>query len=93
MTLRELFDNILIDYCKENITVNSIDSIIKAITECEDYKTHAIEEKGYNKYDMYIRLMCCCTWSYCICFKCNDNNTISLRIIYDFDRKMMYRNN
>ena len=93
MTLKELFDDMLIDYCKENITVNSIDSIVRAVIECEDYKAYTIEEKGYDKYDIYIKLMHRCTWSYCICYKCNDNNTVSLRIIYDFDRKIMYRNN
>ena len=45
MTIQQLFDDIIIDYCKQGIAINSVESLVSAIEGCEDYKTHVIEKK------------------------------------------------
>ena len=45
MTIQQLFDDIIIDYCEQGIAINSVESLVNAIEGCEDYKTHIIEKK------------------------------------------------
>ena len=92
MIIEQLFDDIIIDYCEQDIPINSIESLINAIEGCEDYKTHIIEERGYDRYTAYIKLINRCTWSYVFNYRLNEDDTINILVICDFDRRMNYKN-
>ena len=94
MTIEQLFDDIIIDYCEQDVTINSVESLVKAIEECEDYKTHIID-KAYeieDKYTVSIKLINHCTWSYVFNYRLNEDGTINILVICDFDRRMNYKN-
>ena len=92
MTIEQLFDDIIIDYCEQGIAINSVESLVNAIEQCEDYKTHIIEERGYNIYTVSIKLISRCTWSYVFNYRLNEDGTINILVICDFDRRMNYKN-
>ena len=92
MTMQQLFDDIIIDYCEQGITINSVESLINAIEQCEDYKTHIIDERGYDIYTVSIKLISRCTWSYVFNYRLNEDGTINILVVCDFDRRMSYRN-
>ena len=95
MTMQQLFDDIIIDYCEQGIAINNIESLINAIEGCEDYKTHIIEKKDYvanDKYTLYIKLINRCTWSYVFNYRLNEDGTINILVVCDFDRRMSYKN-
>ena len=92
MTIQQLFDDIIIDYCEQGITINSVESLINAIEQCEDYKTHIIDERGYDIYTVSIKLISRCTWSYVFNYRLNEDGTINILVICDFDRRMNYKN-
>ena len=92
MTIEQLFDDIIIDYCEQGITINSVESLINAIEQCEDYKTHIIDERGYDIYTVSIKLISRCTWSYVFNYRLNEDGTINILVICDFDRRMNYKN-
>ena len=92
MTMQQLFDDIIIDYCEQGITINSVESLINAIEQCEDYKTHIIDERGYDIYTVSIKLISRCTWSYVFNYRLNEDGTINILVICDFDRRMNYKN-
>ena len=92
MTIQQLFDDIIIDYCEQGITINSVESLINAIEQCEDYKTHIIDERGYDIYTVSIKLISRCTWSYVFNYRLNEDGTINILVVCDFDRRMSYRN-
>ena len=95
MTIQQLFDDIIIDYCEQGIAINSVDSLVSAIEGCEDYKTHVIEKKDYvanDKYTLYIKLMSHCTWTHVISYRLNKDDTINILVACDFKRRMSYRN-
>ena len=94
MTIEQLFDDIIIDYCEQGIAINNAESLISAIEECEDYKTHIID-KAYGIEDIYtvsIKLISRCTWSYVFNYRLNEDGTINILVICDFDRRMNYKN-
>ena len=92
MTIEQLFDDIIIDYCEQGITINNVESLINAIEGCENYKTHIIEKKENNRYTVYIKLINRCTWSHVFNYRLNKNDTINILVVYDFDRCELYRN-
>lgn len=92
MTIEQLFDDIIIDYCEQGIAINSVESLVSAIEGCEDYKTHIIEKKENNKYTLYIKLINRCTWSYVFNYRLNEDDTINILVVCDFDRRMSYKN-
>ena len=92
MTIEQLFDDIIIDYCEQGIAINSVESLVNAIEQCEDYKTHIIEEREYNIYTVSIKLISRCTWSYVFNYRLNEDGTINILVICDFDRRMNYKN-
>ena len=92
MTMQQLFDDIIIDYCEQGIAINSIESLVSAIEQCEDYKTHIIDERGYDIYTVSIKLISRCTWSYVFNYRLNEDGTINILVICDFDRRMNYKN-
>ena len=92
MTIQQLFDDIIIDYCEQGIAINSVESLINAIEQCEDYKTHIIDERGYDIYTVSIKLISRCTWSYVFNYRLNEDGTINILVICDFDRRMNYKN-
>ena len=92
MTMQQLFDDIIIDYCEQGITINSVESLINAIEQCENYKTHIIDERGYDIYTVSIKLISRCTWSYVFNYRLNEDGTINILVICDFDRRMNYKN-
>ena len=92
MTMQQLFDDIIIDYCEQGIAINNIESLINAIEGCEDYKTHIIEERGYDRYTVSIKLINRCTWSYVFNYRLNEDDTINILVVCDFDRRMSYKN-
>ena len=92
MTMQQLFDDIIIDYCEQGITINSVESLINAIEQCEDYKTHIIDERGYDIYTVSIKLISRCTWSYVFNYRLNEDGTINILVVCDFDKRMSYRN-
>ena len=92
MTIEQLFDDIIIDYCEQGIAINSVESLVNAIEQCEDYKTHIIEERGYNIYTVSIKLISRCTWSYVFNYRLNEDGTINILVICDFYRRMNYKN-
>ena len=92
MTIQQLFDDIIIDYCEQGIAINSVESLVSAIEGCEDYKTHIIEERGYDRYTVSIKLINRCTWSYVFNYRLNKDGTINILVICDFDRRMNYKN-
>ena len=92
MIMQQLFDDIIIDYCEQGIAINNIESLINAIEGCEDYKTHIIEKRGYDRYTAYIKLINRCTWSYAFNYRLNENGTINILVVRDFDRRMSYKN-
>lgn len=92
MTMQQLFDDIIIDYCEQGIAINNTESLINAIEQCEDYKTHIIDERGYDIYTVSIKLISRCTWSYVFNYRLNEDGTINILVICDFDRRMNYKN-
>ena len=92
MTIEQLFDDIIIDYCEQGIAINSVESLVNAIEQCEDYKTHIIDERGYDIYTVSIKLISRCTWSYVFNYRLNEDGTINILVICDFDRRMNYKN-
>ena len=92
MTIEQLFDDIIIDYCEQGIVINNIESLINAIEGCEDYKTHIIEEREYDRYTVSIKLINRCTWSYVFNYRLNEDGTINILVVCDFDRRMNYEN-
>ena len=92
MTIQQLFDDIIIDYCEQGITINSIESLVSAIEGCEDYKTHVIDEREYDIYTVSIKLINRCTWSYVFNYRLNEDGTINILVVCDFDRRMNYKN-
>ena len=92
MTIQQLFDDIIIDYCEQGIAINSVESLVSAIEGCEDYKTHIIEERGYDRYTVYIKLINRCTWSYVFNYRLNEDGTINILVVRDSDRRMSYKN-
>ena len=92
MTMQQLFDDIIIDYCEQGIAINSVESLVNAIEQCEDYKTHIIEERGYDIYTVSIKLISRCTWSYVFNYRLNEDGTINILVVCDFDRRMSYKN-
>ena len=92
MTIEQLFDDIIIDYCEQSITINSVESLVSAIEGCEDYKTHIIEKREYDRYTVSIKLINRCTWSYVFNYRLNEDGTINILVICDFDRRMNYKN-
>ena len=92
MTIEQLFDDIIIDYCEQGIAINNIESLINAIEGCEDYKTHIIEERGYDRYTVSIKLINRCTWSYVFNYGLNEDGTINILVVCDLDRRMSYKN-
>ena len=92
MTMQQLFDDIIIDYCEQGIAINNIESLINAIEGCEDYKTHIIEEREYDRYTVSIKLINRCTWSYVFNYRLNEDGTINILVVCDFDRRMSYKN-
>ena len=95
MTIQQLFDDIIIDYCEQGIAINNIESLINAIEGCEDYKTHVIEKKDYvanDKYTLYIKLMNHCAWTHVINYRLNEDGTINILVVCDFEKRMCNRN-
>ena len=95
MTIQQLFDDIIIDYCEQGIAINSVESLVNAIEGCEDYKTHIIEKKDYvanDKYTLYIKLMNHCTWTHVINYRLNEDGTINILVVCDFEKRMCNRN-
>ena len=95
MTIQQLFDDIIIDYCEQGIAINSVESLVSAIEGCEDYKTHIIEKNVYgidNKYTVYIKIINHCAWTHVINYRLNEDDTINILVACDFKRRMSYRN-
>ena len=92
MTIEQLFDDIIIDYCEQDIPINSVESLVSAIEGCEDYKTHIIEKREYDRYTVSIKLINRCTWSYVFNYRLNEDGTINILVVCDFDRRMNYEN-
>ena len=94
MTIEQLFDDIIIDYCEQGIAINSVESLVKAIEECEDYKTHIID-KAYgieDKYTVYINIITDCMWTHVINYRLNEDGTINILVICDFKKRTCHRN-
>ena len=94
MIIQQLFDDIIRDYCEQGIAINSVEAFVRAIEGCEDYKTHIID-KAYgieDKYTVSIKLISRCTWSYVFNYRLNEDDTINILVVCDFDRRMSYRN-
>ena len=92
MTIQQLFDDIIIDYCEQGIAINSVESLVSAIEGCEDYKTHIIEKKDYvanDKYTLYIINLISQNWYF---YRLNEDDTINILVACDFKRRMSYRN-
>ena len=95
MTIQQLFDDIIIDYCEQGIAINSVESLVNAIEGCEDYKKQKKKKKDYvanNKYTLYIKLISHCTWTHIVSYRLNENDTINILAACDFKRRMSYRN-
>ena len=95
MTIEQLFDDIIIDYCEQGIAINSVESLVSAIEGCEDYKTHVIEKKVYGAddvYTIYIKIIDHCMWTHTINYRLNENDAINIMFVCDFERKLMHKN-